>query len=60
MASANPSFGEESWDFKLPEDFDPNFSLSDLTSINEDFLNLPNIPLFEDDLPSVSVSYFIY
>ncbi|KAE9547570.1 hypothetical protein FO519_009220 [Halicephalobus sp. NKZ332] len=55
MASVNPSSEEEYFDYKLPESFEDNFSITELALISDELLNLPNIPLFdEDDFPSTS------
>ena len=59
MDSASCSFDEEFWDFKFPEDFDPNVSFGEFVPTDDNSLNLPNIPLFEDaEDPSTSVSRF--
>ncbi|KAE9555470.1 hypothetical protein FO519_001325 [Halicephalobus sp. NKZ332] len=49
MLATNPSSEEDYWNYKVSEEFGEDFSVANLDPVDEDFFNLPNIPIFEEE-----------
>ena len=61
MLATNPSSEEEYWNYKVSQEYNEDFPLTNINPVDDEYFNLPNIPMFEEEAyPYAPVSSHIW